>query len=169
MRKIQNFALSFLLVTVCSTYPEESSPARLNLDPKQILRELVPEVPDIKMVTAQELEPNPQGKYRRHAFIQGDFNRDGQEDIAICATDEWVREGISLMRNGYVLIASKKKNGTWARVFFHKFRGLSSPFLIWDKERMTLLVGANFSDSNPGDIVWDRTKKEYKLLQVIEK
>jgi hypothetical protein len=34
---------------------------------------------------------------------------------------------------------------------------------------MALLVGANFSDSNPGDIVWDPIKKEYKLVQGIDK
>jgi hypothetical protein len=173
MRKNLTLGLSFLLLTVFSSCAAEFA-TTTNLDPEQILKKLVPEVPDIKMVPPEDLEPNPQGEYRRHAFIQGNFNGDGQEDIAICGTDEWVREGRSLMRNGYVLIASKKKDGTWVRQFFHKFPGTAYPFLIWDKKiwdktRMALLVGANFSDSNPGDIVWDPVKKEYKLVQVIEK
>lgn len=61
------------------------------------------------------------------------------------------------------------KNGTWYRAFFHKFPGIAYPFLIWDEEKTALLVGANYSDAVPGDIVWDRTRKEYKLVQAVEK
>jgi hypothetical protein len=56
------------------------------------------------------------------------------------------------------------KDGSWSRVFLHKFPGTAMPFLIWDEERMVLLVGANFTDSDPGDIVWDRVRKEFKLI-----
>ncbi len=164
MGRVLIFAVSFLFLAADFSYTDQIPPSLSILDPEQLLKSLVSEVQDIRMVTPEDLEPNPQGKYRRHAFIQGDFNRNGQEDIAICATDRWTRG-----RNAYVLIASKRKNGTWYRAFFHKFPGIAQPFLIWDKEKMALLVGANFSDSNPGDIVWDRAKKEYKLLQVIEK
>jgi hypothetical protein len=163
MRKNLTLGLSFLLLTVFSSCAAEFA-TTTNLDPEQILKQLVPEVPDIKMITAEELEPNPKGKYRRHAFIQGDFNRDGEEDIAISGTDEWTRG-----RNAYVLIASKTKDGAWYRAFFHKFPKIAYPFLIWDAEKMALLVGANKSDTIPGDIVWDRAKKQYKVLQVIEK
>lgn len=165
MRKSLILATIFLLLTASLSCAGELPPMPAKLDPEQILRQLVPEVPDIKMVTPKELEPNPQDKYRRYAFIQGDFNRDGQEDIAICATDEWVRQGRSLTRNSYVLIASRQKNGSWVRVFFYKFRELSSPFLIWDKEQMRLLVGATQSDYVPGDIVWDLKEKKYKLVE----
>jgi hypothetical protein len=168
MRKNLTLGFSLLLLTVFSSCAAQFDRST-DPDPEQILKKLVPEVPDIKMVTPEDLEPNPQGQYRAHAFIQGDFNGGGQEDIAICGTDEWVRERRSLTRNGYVLIASKKKDGTWVRQVFHKFRGTAYPFLIWDKKRMALLVGANFSDSNPGDIVWDPIKKEYKLVQGIDK
>lgn len=131
-------------------------------DVEKIIKDLVPEVKNLQVVPAKDLEPNPQGKYRRYAFIQGDFNGDAQEDIAICATDDWDRK--SLTRNSYVLIASKTKTGSWVRVFFTKFERLASPFLIWDKERLRLLVGANHSDYEPGDIVWDLKEKKYKLL-----
>jgi len=145
------------------SYPGGLPSQPAHLDPEQILRQLVPEVPDIKMVTPEDMEPNPQGKYRRHAFIQGDFNRDGQEDIAISAVDhpDWkARSGDS-----YVLIASKSKNGTWSRVFFEKIPGVRHPFLIWDEENRALLVGANYSDYNPGDILWDAKTKKYKLVE----
>jgi len=163
MRTTLNIALSLLLLAVFPSYAEESAPARPNLDPEQILRQLVPEVPDIKMVTPEDMEPNPQGKYRRHAFIQGDFNKDGREDVAICATDEWIKKGISLTRNSYVLIASREKK-QWVRVFLQRIDRLAFPFLIWDSERNRLLVGANRSDYEPGDIVWDLKEKKYKFV-----
>jgi hypothetical protein len=47
---------------------------------------------------------------------------------------------------------------------FISFPGTVIPLLIWDEERMVLLVGANFTDSDPGDIVWDRVRKEFKLV-----
>jgi hypothetical protein len=125
--------------------------------------QLVPDIPDIKVVIAEHLEPNPQGNHR-HAFIRGDFNRDGAEDIAIAGTDAWAEQGISRHRDGYVLIASKRKDGSWRRVFLHKFPGTAIPVLIWDEERMALLVGANAADFDPGDIVWDRVTKEFKLV-----
>jgi hypothetical protein len=164
MRKILALSISSLLLAIHFSYAGDLTPHPTKLDPEQILKKLIPEIPDIKMVTPEDLEPNPQGKYRRHAFIQGDFNRDGQEDIAICATDQWVREGISLRRNSYVLIATKRKNGTWVREFFQKFSDFSSPFLIWDRERMRLLIGVNQSDYEPGDILWDSKEKKYKLV-----
>jgi hypothetical protein len=124
--------------------------------------QLVPDFPDIKVMIVEDLEPNPQGKYHRHAFIRGDFNRDGIEDIAIAGTDAWVKQGTSLKRNGYVLIASKTNDGSWSRVFFHKFPGTANPFLIWDEDRMALLIGGNFTDFDPGDIIWDHVRKEFK-------
>lgn len=166
MGKNFTLGLSFLLLTVFSSCAAEFS-TTTNLDPEQILKKLVPEVPDIKMVTPEDLEPNPKGKYRRHAFIQGDFNGDGTEDIAISGVDEWKEEQARLRRSSYVLIATKDRQ-TWKRVFLHKFR-VPYPFLIWDEKRKSIIVGVNYSDSNPEEIVWDRAKKEYKLVQVIEK
>ena len=142
----------------------DSSYTGSRIDPQELLMQLVPDIPDIKVVIGEDLKPDPQGKYRRRAFIRGDFNQDGTEDIAKAGADAWVKQGISRQRNGYILIASKKKDESWSRVFFHKFPGTANPFLIWDEERMALLVGANEADSDPGDIVWDRVKKEFKLV-----
>ncbi len=169
MKKTLALAIT-LLWTLGVTQPTWAGTSDSQLDisgVERILQTLVPEVKNIKVVTDKDLEPNPQGKYRRHAFIQGDFNRDGQEDIAICATDEWIRQGASLTRNSYVLIASKRKDWSWVRVFLQKIDRLSSPFLIWDKKRMRLLVGANQSDYEPGDIVWDSHEKKYKFIAPI--
>lgn len=166
MKKMPVLAISVIWI-LAVTQPGLTATADRKLDiadAERILKDLVPEVKNLQVVTAKDLEPNPQGKYRRYAFIRGDFNKDGQEDIAIAATDEWVRQGRALTRNGYVLIGTKRNDSTWARVFFHKFRGLSIPFLIWDEESMKLLVGANESDSVPGDIVWDLKEKKYKLV-----
>jgi hypothetical protein len=143
--------------------------AKEDLDPERLLKQLAPEIKEIKITTPEELEPNPKRAYRRHAFIREDFNGDGTEDIAICGTDAWVKQGRSSQRNGYVLVASKNPSGSWTRVFFHKFTGLASPFLIWDQSRMALLVGGNDTDFNPGDIVWDRLKKGYKLVSPNQK
>lgn len=158
--KTPNLMLTFLLLTFSCAHAGESSPVRpSDLDPEQILRKLVRDIPGVKMVTPEGLEPNPQGKYRRHAFIRGDFNQDGQEDIAISATDEWTRG-----RNAYVLIATKRDGGTWYRTFLHKFPGIAHPFLIWDEDGKAILVGANYSDTVPGDIMWDANEKKYKLV-----
>jgi hypothetical protein len=167
--KLSHLSLGVFLLIVSCLRAEAASQPSTDLNPEKILKELVTEISNIRIVTASDLEPNPPGKYHRHAFIRGDFNRDGVEDIAIAGTDEWVKPRASLTRNGYVLIASKRTNGSWTRVFFHKFDGTANPFLIWDRAAMALLVGANFSDSNPGDIVWDGANKTYKLLQVNEK
>jgi hypothetical protein len=35
--------------------------------------QLVPDIPHIKVVSAEDLEPSPKGKYHRHVFIRGDF------------------------------------------------------------------------------------------------
>ena len=153
----------FLLSSV-SCRAGESPYTGSRIDPQELLTQLVPDIPDIEVVISEDLEPNPQGKYHRHAFIRGDFNRDGREDIAIAGTDAWLKQGTSRKRNGYVLIASRTKDESWSRVFFHKFPGTANPFLISDEERMALLVGANFSDFDLGDIVWDRVRKEFKLV-----
>jgi hypothetical protein len=67
------------------------------------------------------------------------------------------------------LIASRKEDGTWTRVFYHKFSSTAYPLLVWDKEQRVLLVGANYSDSNTGDIVWDAARREYNLVYAIGK
>ena len=136
MTKFLSITLGVSLLSSVSCQAAYSSDTVSGIDPQKLLMQLVPDIPDIKVVTAEDLEPNPQGKYHRHAFMRGDFNRDGIEDIAIAGADAWVKQGISRQRNGYVLIASKRKDGGWSRVFFHKFPGTASPFLIWDDERM---------------------------------
>jgi hypothetical protein len=153
----------FFAVSAGCEYQVARGPEELK--PQEILERLMPEVRNVKLVTAPDLEPNPEGIYRRHAFIVGDFNQDGIDDVAIAATDQPNPQG----RNGYVLIASKAKNGNWTRVFVHKFDGVAKPFLIWDRERIRLLVGANETDFDPGDIVWDHTQKGYKLIPSSEK
>lgn len=176
IRKTLGYSILIWFVFAQSCGAAKLPPPKTDLDPQQILNKLVPEVPGLTIVPPKDLEPNPPGPYHRSAFIRGDFNGDRIEDIAICGTDEWVKKGRSQTRNGYVLIASKRDNGTskrdngnWGRVFFHKFTGIASPFLIWDRMRRALLVGANFSDANPGDIVWDPAKREYRLVRVVEK
>jgi hypothetical protein len=169
LSKTITIAIGILLLALLSPAADDSARPRNDLRPEQILKTLTPEIPEIGMVTPEDLEPNPQGAYRRYAFIRGDFNRDGIEDIAVAGTDQWQKQGAALTRNGYVLIASRTKDGLWTRRFFHKFPGTSKPFLIWDKDKTALLVGANASDADPGDIVWDRTKKQYKLVPVTYK
>ena len=164
MTKLLTITVALFVLSSVSCRAGESSYTGSRIDPQELLIQLVPDVPDIKVMISEDLEPNPQGKYHRHAFIRGDFNQDGIEDIAIAGTDTLVKQGTSLKRNGYVLIASKTKDGSWSRVFYHKFPGTANPFLIRDDERMALLVGANFSDFDPGDIVWDRVRKEFKLV-----
>ena len=164
MIKLVTIAFGLLLVSSASCPAGNSSDIGSRIDPEQLLMQLAPDIPDIKVVSAEDLEPNPKGNYHRHAFIRGDFNRDGIEDIAIAGADAWVGQGISRYRNGYVIIASKRKDGSWSRVLLHKFAGTAIPFLIWDEEQMAILVGANKSDSEPGDIVWDRVRKEFKLV-----
>ena len=143
--------------------PRDIAAADPHVDPRRMLRQLVPELPDIQMPLPEDLEPNPEGKYRRHAVIQGDFNKDGRQDIAICAVDPVNSK--ARLRDSYVLIASKTNNDTWDRVFFERIPGVVHPFLIWDAENMALLVGANYSDYNPGDIIWDSKTKEFKLVE----
>jgi hypothetical protein len=77
-------------------------------DPRRILHEVVPEIPELEIPPAKDLEPNPPGKYRRYTFIQGDFNQDGRDDIAMCAVDnpDWRRRS----GDSYVVIASKNKD-----------------------------------------------------------
>jgi hypothetical protein len=164
MIKFLTITFGVLLASSVSCRAGDSHHTGSRTDPQELLIQLVPDIPDLKVVRAGDLEPNPQGKYHRHAFIRGDFNRDGIEDIAIAGADAWVEQGISRQRNGYVLIASKRKDGSWIRVFFHKFPGSAFPFLIWDEKRVALLVGANFTDFDPGDIVWDRVRNEFKLV-----
>jgi hypothetical protein len=169
LRHLKRICGIFLVLIALFFWLDHLSSAQNDKDPERLLKQLVPEVPEIKIVAAEELEPNPKGEYRRNAFLRKDFNRDGVEDIAICGIDAWVQQGASRRRNGYVLIASKNAKGAWTRVFFHKFPGIAYPFLVWDQSRMALLVGANQSDSNPGDIVWDREKKAYKLVTSVQK
>jgi hypothetical protein len=105
MIKFVTITFGLLLASSVACRAGDSSQAESRIDPQELLMQLVPNVSDIKVVRAEDLEPNPQGKYHRHAFIRGDFNRDGTEDIAIAGADAWVKQGISSQRNGYVLIA----------------------------------------------------------------
>jgi len=146
-------------------WPEPLLGADRELDADQLLKQLVKEVPEIRMITPEELEPNPTGDYHRYAFIRRDFNGDGVEDIAIAGTDAWVQKGASRDRNGYIVIASRTRAAEWVRVFLHKFSGLASPFLIWDRSSKALVVGANQSDADPGDIVWNGVSKKYRLAK----
>ena len=67
------------------------------------------------------------------------------------------------------MIASKDKdNFAWHRVFFERIAGVRHPFLVWDEENKALLVGANYSDYNPGDILWDSATKKYKLVSGVK-
>lgn len=131
-------------------------------DPNRILQDSVPEIPGLVVPPAKDLEPNPHGKYRRYTFIQGDFNKDGRDDVAICAVDnpDWTKRSA----DSYVLIVSKTKDRAWIRVFFEKIPGVRHPFLIWDDRNKALLVGANYSDYNPGDILWDPKANRYRLV-----
>jgi hypothetical protein len=169
LRQPKHICGIILVLTALFFWLDRLSGAESDLDPQRILKQLVPEVSEVKLVAPEELEPNPKGEYRRNAFVRRDFNRDGIADIAICGVDAWVQQGASRRRNGYVLIASKNPKSEWTRVFFHKFPQIAYPFLIWDQSRMALLVGANQSDSNLGDIVWDREKKAYKLVTSVQK
>ena len=63
------------------------------------------------------------------------------------------------------MIASKNNDGAWVRIFLEKIPGVVHPFLIWDEEEKALLVGANYTDYNPGDILWDPKAKKYILLE----
>lgn len=110
----------FVLFSVVLSYSQTFC-ARADLDPQQILKQLAQEIPEIRTVAGEDLEPNPKGEYRRHAFIRWDFNQDGVVDITICGTDAWVQKGASRRRNGHVLIASKNVKGGWTRVFFTNF------------------------------------------------
>jgi hypothetical protein len=163
MKKLREHLSILLLCCVAVLDCDKFAQGQNQLEPESLLKKLVPEISGIKVVLMEDLEPNPEGQYRRHAFINGDFNRDGIEDIAISAVDAWEHVGISKSRNGYVLLASRNKNGTWGRVYFHKFPGLAHPFIIWEPNKRVLLIGANQTDSNPGEIVWDKSKKAYKL------
>jgi hypothetical protein len=155
------FAITCLLSLLFSSLITATSAVEAT-DPNRILQESVPEIPGLAVPPESDLEPNPRGKYRRYTFIQGDFNKDGRDDIAICAVDN--RDWTKRSADSYVLIVSKTKDRAWIRVFFEKISGVRHPFLIWDEGNKALLVGANYSDYNPGDVLWDAKARRYRLV-----
>jgi hypothetical protein len=82
----------FTWLVLLFALPHEAMIASRNDDPNRILRGLVPEIPGLQVVPEKDLEPNPRGKYRRYASIEGDFNTDGLGDIAIVAVDDPLEE-----------------------------------------------------------------------------
>jgi hypothetical protein len=73
------FAITCLLLLF--SHPVVIASAAEVSDPSRILHDLVPEIPTLEVPPAKDLEPNPPGKYRRHTFIQGDFNQDGRDHM----------------------------------------------------------------------------------------
>jgi hypothetical protein len=154
-------AITCSLLLMFSSLIAVTSAAEVS-DPNRILQESIPEIPGLAVPPENDLEPNPRGKYRRYTFVQGDFNTDGRDDIAICAVDnpDWTKRSA----DSYVLIVSKSKDRAWIRVFFEKIPGVRHPFLIWDERNKALLLDANYSDYNPGDILWDAKTNRYRLV-----
>ena len=98
-------------------------------------------------------------KNRGAVVVRGDFNKDGIEDIAFCAT---LSPQSSVFPMAVFVVANGTRTGLWSDVFA-KDDAIAIPYIIWSDKLGSLLLSASETDAyNRGDLVWDQVKRAYK-------
>lgn len=152
------FMTTWIALKLSPVFAEQSSlSSSVSHIPIQIL---VPEMPDIRMVTPEELSNEGYTvQSKEQPYLFGDFNSDGQRDIAMCL----IRETKSEHGTGYLLIATESEAG-WIRHYFGAI-GFSLPYVGWDPKDGVLYVSSPIPNDGPWDEVrWNSEAKTYEAL-----
>jgi hypothetical protein len=154
-------------VTVCgiafasetgTTQRKAEAPPLTSTEVEQLLASFSTEKEKFTLVELDEL-----GDLRDKGYIVSDFNGDGQTDIAIAAVDRSVPTHSPRLRDAFFIIATKDRSA-WQEVYTHQEKGLRFPFVAWDAERKSLLLGAGQSDADHGEVKWDAKAGKYQYV-----
>lgn len=160
-----NFITLVLVASITSSVIGEqkrekipSTPVLTRSEVEQLLRTLMTEEANLKLVEEEEL-----GTLRNNAYVLNDFNADGSLDIAIAAVAEHLLADSPGLRDGTIIVATKM-GSQWKTVYTHQLPGTRFPFVVWDAKNRALLLGAAQSDADQGEIRWDTVKKKYRYV-----
>jgi hypothetical protein len=122
----------------------------------QLFKILAPEIKGLRTPLEEYSHPD------YHFVVTGDFNDDGVPDIAICGN---VYDERQKWLSTYIVVATQVlSTGQWERRYIQELGGTSVPFIIWDKKARSLLIGADWSDADQGEVIWDSKIKEYRYV-----
>jgi hypothetical protein len=158
---------------------------------KAVLKQVVPEHPELQIVDIQDIrkfgnDPTPEVAHigsAGQAFIFGEFNGSANQELAICAHGSSNKPFINdktmskeerdrSFRHTYIVIAKKSPSGKWWREFLYKsengFMLSKVPFILWDTKNHKLNYGELVEDEDEGSIKWDNSTQKYKYIPSLD-